>query len=242
MTQPELPKYPLVWNRNNIYLKVFTSIPELATGILLRVEDKNIIIDPGDGILRDLNVELGKEKILEIDNIFITHGHHDHLGGLWSLLTYMMIMKKKSGLNIYSPQNCIELKSIIKAFKEVYSNQNAYDIKLNELMASDSVKINNLTITPFEVYHREYSEGSVERIPSLGYKFEYDNKKIVYGGDTAYFDEFKEIVRNADLAIVDAGAGDQSDSEIHMNFNQANLLGKLAKEYFLVHVPQKFYK
>ena len=46
-------KYPLSWKKNNFSIKIFCSIPNIATGILLRTDDAYFIVDPGDGILRD---------------------------------------------------------------------------------------------------------------------------------------------------------------------------------------------
>ena len=74
-------KYPLIWTKDNFSIKIFCSIPNIATGILLRAGKSFSVIDPGDGILRDLNKEIGTKDILKIKDVFVTHGHHDHVGG-----------------------------------------------------------------------------------------------------------------------------------------------------------------
>ena len=43
-------------------------------------------------------------------------------------------------------------------------------------------------------------------VPSLGFKFEYNDKSICYGGDTAYCDNLVKMSKNSDLAIIEAGA------------------------------------
>ena len=121
-----IPKYPLIWQKDDFYIEVFCSIPNIATGILLTTGKAKFIIDPGDGILRDLNKNISKEEILEISDIFISHGHHDHVGGVWSLFTYLSVIQRKNPLNIYFPQGCKEIVSIHKAFLEVYSNELTY--------------------------------------------------------------------------------------------------------------------
>ena len=64
-------KYPLSWKKKDFSIKIFCSIPNIATGILLRAGESYSVIDPGDGILRDLNSEIGVKQILEISDIFI---------------------------------------------------------------------------------------------------------------------------------------------------------------------------
>ncbi len=113
-------KYPLHWKKKNFSIKIFCSIPNIATGILLKAGNSHFIIDPGDGILRDLNKEIGVKNLLNISDVFITHGHHDHVGGVWSLLTYLRVMQKTSPLTIHYPEGCVEIESIYNAFKKVY--------------------------------------------------------------------------------------------------------------------------
>lgn len=239
MRKKFVQKYPLVWEKNNFYIKIYCSIPNIATGIIITTKKAVFIVDPGDGILRDLNKDYTKEEILSISDIFISHGHHDHVGGVWSLLTYLSVMKKRSSLNIYYPKDCLEIESIYKAFKEVYGHELTYKINLKEINNSKSFKKKDITIKPFKVNHREPVDdiNSVE-VPSLGYKFTNNSKSICYGGDTAYCNNLVKMAKGSDLAIIEAGAESEDESDLHMTMDQAIEIGKTAKEYFLVHVPE----
>jgi ribonuclease Z len=62
--------------------------------------------------------------------------------------------------------------------------------------------------------------------------------KICYGGDTAYCEALVKNATDADLAIIEAGHGDDESDDMHMSFRDATSIGKLAKEFFLVHVPE----
>ncbi len=232
-------KYPLIWNKKDFCIKIYCSIPDIATGIILTTEKAKFIIDPGDGILRDLNNDYKSKEILEISDIFISHGHHDHLGGVWSLLTYLSVMKKKSPLNIYYPKGCLEIESIYKAFLSVYSHELSYKINLKYIDNSRTFLKKGIKIKPFKVNHREPVENKKPiEVPSLGFKFEYNGKTICYGGDTAYCDNLVKMAKNSDLAIIEAGAIDEKDSDLHMTLQQATKIGKTAEKYFLVHVPK----
>ncbi len=233
-------KYPLTWNKEDFSIKIFCSIPNIATGILIRAGKSLFVVDPGDGILRDLNHEIGTKEILNISDIFVTHGHHDHVGGVWSLLTYMRVMNKKTDLKLFYPKGCIEIESIYNAFKKVYSKSIPYRINLIEIDKPKSLKTKNTTVRPFPVIHKEYLHNGVttRRVPSLGYKFSYNGLKICYGGDTAYCDELAVQAKGSDLAIIEAGHEDETPDEMHMTVGEAKSIGESAKEFFLVHVPE----
>jgi ribonuclease BN (tRNA processing enzyme) len=234
-------KYPLSWTKDNFSIKIFCSIPNIATGILLKAGKTNIIIDPGDGILRDINNEIKPADILSISDIFVTHGHHDHVGGVWSLLTYLRVMNKKTPLTIHFPKGCIEIVHIYNAFNKVYHNNIPYNITLNDISEIKSFTSNKVSIKPFPVIHKEFIGDSkkTRQVPALGFKFTFDRKKICYGGDTAYCEELVKNAKGADLAILEAGHEDDGvRDEMHMTMEEAISIGKTAKEYFLVHVPE----
>lgn len=234
-------KYPLSWKKKDFSIKIFCSIPNIATGILIRAGNAHFIVDPGDGLLRDLNKELKPEEILKISDVFVTHGHHDHVGGVWSLLTYMRVMKKNTPLNIYYPKGCVEIETIHHAFQKVYAGSLSYLINLKLIDNKKSFSSKNVTIKPFPVIHKEYLEDEIttRQVPALGYNFTYNKMKICYGGDTAYCEELVKHAKNADLAIIEAGHEDEVDhNDMHMTLDEAKSIGRTAKEYFLVHVPE----
>jgi len=233
-------KYPIEWSKDNFSIKIFCSIPNIATGILISTDKNFFVVDPGDGILRDLNKEIGTDKILAISDLFITHGHHDHVGGVWSLLTYMRVMHKKSPLKIHYPEGCVEIESIYNAFLKVYSNTLPYKIYLEKISGTKKLNSKKIVINPFPVIHKEYLHDGIttRQVPALGYKFNYEGIKICYGGDTAYCETLVKMAKGSDLAIIEAGHEEDTPDEMHMTMSEAKSIGKSAKDYYLVHVPE----
>lgn len=232
-------KYPLYWKKDNFSIKIFCSIPNVATGILLNADKTFFVIDPGDGILRDLTKEIKPEEILKISDIFISHGHHDHVGGVWSFLTYLKVMNKKTPIYIHYPKGCKEIESIYFAFNKVYGKEIPYKIYLKAISQTKSFKRKDLLVNPFPVIHKEInSEGLSREVPALGYTFTFDKKKICYGGDTKYCYSLVKMAKGADLAIIEAGHDNEDPSDMHMTMEEAMSIAESAKEYFLVHVPE----
>jgi len=68
---------------------------------LLVVNASEYIIDAGDGVTRRL-ARL-RANFRNIDNIFITHPHSDHTGGLGALMTAIYDTNRTNLVNIYGP-------------------------------------------------------------------------------------------------------------------------------------------
>ena len=112
----------------------------IATQILLSTEEDYFIVDAGDGTLRDLLYE--KIDLRKIKGIFLTHGHYDHIGGLYALLGHFRVIERKEKIDIYFPKGCKEAQQIIFAFQESY-NDFSFKIQTYEVKGGDEVKIEN---------------------------------------------------------------------------------------------------
>jgi ribonuclease Z len=149
-------------------------------------------------------------------------------------------MNKKTPLTIYYPEGCLEIEHIHNAFEKVYKTTLPYQIKLKPVNGKKIIRSKDVSIKPFEVIHKEIlNDGKGKRqVPALGYNFIYNKMKICYGGDTAFCDTLVKSAKGADLAIIEAGHGDEESDDMHMSFKEAKTIGETAKEYFLVHVPE----
>lgn len=83
-----------------------TSLDRFHTSFIFNINSKNILIDCGDGISKALLSQ--GISYNSVTDIILTHYHSDHLAGLPSLLTQMIIQNRKEILNIYTHKNLVK--------------------------------------------------------------------------------------------------------------------------------------
>ncbi|MCK4847552.1 MAG: MBL fold metallo-hydrolase [Candidatus Heimdallarchaeota archaeon] len=115
--------------------QVLHSIAGIATQILVTDDRFFLLLDIGDGIIRDLlNIGL-KFPINKPIYVFITHGHFDHCGGLFSFLGFLRMLNHKLPVTIHSPKQCEEVESLFKSFQTTYGLTTPFSIEHRSLEA-----------------------------------------------------------------------------------------------------------
>jgi len=104
-----------------------TSLNRFHSSLLFKDGSQKILVDCGDGISRALLTQ--NISVNLISDIIITHYHSDHLAGLTSLITQMIIQSRKSELNIFTH---IELVDTLNLFMQTnYIFKYIFDFSLN---------------------------------------------------------------------------------------------------------------
>ncbi len=226
------------WIGQQLKVKVLFSVAGVSTQILACDLDESscMLFDVGDGILRDI-LALPSNLYKKIDVIAISHFHYDHVGGIYSLLSVLRFIERTKELIIVTPPDNQPLKGMINTFIEYCGNFSPYKINIKETF-NQAINIGDLMICPFVNHHcsSTISTKDEKRIPSVGYSVIKNGEKVVFTGDTAYFDGLKKIITNADLALIESTL-ETGYSNCHLNVEEAKNLGKNAKNFILVHSP-----
>jgi len=212
----------------------------IATQILLSTEEDYFIVDAGDGTLRDL-VSL-KIDFQKIRGIFLTHGHYDHMAGLYALLGHFRVIERKEKIDIYFPQGCKEAGQIVLAFKKSYVDF-TFQIKIHRINSGDEIKIKDLKIKIFQMRH--YASVGKNRIlhpdVAVGYRFIYKGESVAISGDTGICPGLIELIQGADVAYIDSTLKEEEVTDtilnnLHLSQKKAEEIGKLAKKYIPIHL------
>ncbi len=142
----------------------------------------------------------------DIDTIFISHFHADHIGGLpFFILEANYILKRQRALTIAGPPG---LKSryaemMESAFPGTQDLELSFPLTLRELEIGKRNEIGHMRVTPFHVVHDDRAG------PCLGFRFEAEGKVIAFSGDTQWTETLIDIGREADLFICEAYTRDK---------------------------------
>ncbi len=149
---------------------------------LLQVNNKYYLLDAGlsaRGLKERLNSM--NENLVKLSGIFITHEHFDHVSGLSSIA-------KCYEPTIYITKNTY--RALPESDKEKISPILFSFIKCEEEFYVDGIKV-----LPFRTSH--------DAKDPVGFRFEYDNKVLVYLTDTGIFIP-RDDLKNADSYILES--------------------------------------
>lgn len=194
-----------------------------------------LVFDSGPGSTH--NLEISPVDVGQIDALFITHFHSDHIGGIGEL----MLKRWGNGssqepLPIYGPSG-IEL--VVNGFNAAYQLDKGYRIAHHgeEVMPPNGFGGQAITFdlgSNLMSYKSIYKNGEVEVIafnvahapvfPAVGYRVNYKDRSVVITGDTKYSESLIRHANKADVLICEvlnkkfstmmANAGKETETNI----------------------------
>lgn len=180
---------------------------------LVEVGGMKFLFDAGRGALQrlyQLGVPFG-----EIDGMFLTHHHSDHVVGFTDLWLTGWIGrpwgKRTRPLRIWGPEGTDQMAEHLPlAFAtDIRVRAHSYDAEGVKLESSEIAEgvvydADGITITAFEVDH------GGEQLDAFGYRIDYDGRSAVLSGDTTLNENLIAHAQNADLLVheVTHGMGD----------------------------------
>lgn len=193
-----------------------------TSSYLIQTQEGNVLLDCGSGSMMALDKTIDLE---ELDYIFISHKHPDHIADL-GVLQHRRLVQKNINKDLADLH-------IFGTFEELIKN---------EIQSINSSKVFNLSsvenIGPFVTrFHK-----TNHPVEAYAIRLDFKGKSIVYTSDTAYCENLIQFAKNADLLITESSLypGMDGTKSGHMTVNEAIdfSVKSNAKETLLSHLPE----
>lgn len=198
--------------------------------------DKHILFDCGEGTTKSLVREHGANILREIDWIFISHFHVDHLFAINNFLTQNILYKKglKHKLTI------VGLKGLNKVLQDLLIFTTAKDYKIEDFInvievdeCSKPIKVDGYEVSFCNLNHGDYDD--------LGFVIRDGKFALGYTGDTEYDKNLVAMAEKCDTLICDVSG--EMNTKNHMGVEGYSLLKTQfpTKKFYAVHCNEDVY-
>ena len=200
-----------------------------APGLAVAAGRTQILLDSGSGAA--YQIARAGLKYYDFDHLFYSHyTHPDHINDLAELIfanAYFDPPRTRE-LNIYGPKGIRSFFERLVALYPVFGDVK-YPIRIHELEKSH-ITLDDMTIESRPLDHKQ----SV----NLGYRIEYEQKSLIFSGDTDYCKALIELARQGDLLIVECSAPDGFKVEGHLTPSEIGEIALRAgvKKVILTHL------
>lgn len=155
-----------------LFLGTAGSSPSPRRGLpatLVRRGGDRLLVDCGEGTQRQLMRSVG---LVELEEVFITHFHADHVLGLPGMLKTFTLRQRERSLRVYGPRG---LRRLFEQLAPVVGRL-TFRLELRELEPNDELERDDYRIAAFEVDHGG---------PGLGYALVEDPRPGVFDPERA---------------------------------------------------------
>ncbi|KTD63985.1 MBL fold metallo-hydrolase [Legionella spiritensis] len=207
------------------------------SNVLLQKDHHTMLIDAGS----DIRFSLHKLRLnhRDIQNVYISHLHADHIGGLeWLALSTYFDPGCKDKPHLYISEHLVNdlwEKSLCGGLSTLQTEQaslknffNVHVIKQHEQLIWQDI--------PFKLVQAVHVISDYELMPCYGLMFEYNQTRIYLTADTQYApSQLLDYYEKADIIFHDCETS-ACKSGVHAHYSELlNIPGELKKKIWLYH-------
>src|SRR6266700_348235 len=180
----------------------FPSAERFGSGILVEVAGKKLLFDCGRGVVIRLTQVRVDPK--DIDGLFLTHLHSDHVVGIPDLWLSGWFLGRSKSLPIWGPPGTRSMtEHLVQAF--------GFDISIRQA-APDPLPAKGVEIDATEIEQGEIYNDGLARVsaflvdhgpvkPAFGYRVDGAGHSVVISGDTKFCQNLIDFAKDADCLI-----------------------------------------
>ena len=187
--------------------------------------DHDVLVDAGSGV-----GDLSLAELTQIDHVFVTHSHLDHVTSIPFLVDTVGGMRSRP-ITVYATAATIEILrnhlfnwAIWPDFTEI-PTADAPFMRYREIEVGRSVTLAGRVFTPLPAVHT---------VPAVGYRLDSDSGSLVFSGDTGPNDDLWSIVNaipNLKVLIIETAFSNKERqlAEVSKHLCPSMLADELAK-------------
>jgi ribonuclease Z len=183
----------------------FPNPERFGSAILVEVAGKRLLFDCGRGVVIRLTQVQVNPK--EIDDLFLTHLHSDHVVGIPDLWLSGWFLGRDKSLPIWGPPGTRSMaEQLVQAF--------GFDIRIRQAtpdpLPGKGVEIDAKEIEQGEIYNDGLARVSAFLVdhgavkPAFGYRVDSGGHSVVISGDTKFCQNLVDFAKDADCLILAA--------------------------------------
>ncbi len=176
-------------------------IERFSQAILVEAGETKLLFDAGRGAAMRLH-QIGVSSD-QIDRVFLTHLHYDHIVGLDDIWLTARLWQRAEPLTVHGPKGVREFVGHLRQAYEVDQHvrhrqsglaRDLGDLRGEEIAPGVVHQDGDLKVTAIAVDH-----GAVK--PAFGYRVDYGKRSVVISGDTTYETNLVTGGKGADVVI-----------------------------------------
>jgi ribonuclease Z len=178
---------------------------------LVSAGNQVLVFDAGRGSMQRL-FQIGI-SFAEVNAVFLTHLHSDHIVGLPDLwLSGWLDGRREKPIRLFGPEGTSRMmKHLVKAFEydihirieDDKCSPSGAIVQVTEVQEGIVFDKGGVKVTAFHVDHRPIT-------PSFGYRIDYAGRSVVMSGDTRFSENLIRFAKGVDLLIHEVGDAAQT--------------------------------
>jgi len=195
---------PVIGSTHPVCLSSNTKDKRLRCSVMIEINNTILVIDCGP----DFRAQMLRTNPSHINAILFTHEHSDHTAGLDDIRPFYF--KQEGNFPLYAHKRVFD--SLKQRFSYIFETENKYPgaptVALNEIKNDVPFSINDVGITPINVYHN--------KLQVFGFRI----RSFVYLTDVKTIDD-REFVKLEHVKVLVVNALRKEEHHSHFTLSEA---------------------